>query len=489
VIPLLKGYVKYLKNNPPDWPDKEWRGVRAMENAVSLYWLYRRAADPEILEVVKSIFSNSFNWTGHFLNFPYTAEALKKGIQYGHPNHVVNLAMAIKYPGLFHQQSRDEAHRRGSYAAIRALDEHHGQVTGLYGADEHLSGSRPTQGTELCGVVEYMFSLERLVEIFGDAAFADRLEQLAYNALPGTCTPDFWAHQYDQQANQILCTVAKRRWSTNGDASNIYGLEPNYGCCTSNMHQGWPKLLSHLWMATKDNGLAAVAYGPSVVKAKVSGAGVEVTITEETEYPFHGVVELTVTAAAPVEFPLLLRVPGWAQGARVLVGTSEEEAKAGSFHSVRRTWKSGDRVQLSLPLGLRTQTRHNQSAAIWRGPLVFSLRIGEHFHQIGGERPHADWAVYPTTPWNFGLLLDRERPERSIAVERLAIGELPFANESAPVVLKVKGRMLPYWYVVDNSAGDPPPSPAESQEPVTDLELIPYGCTRLRITEFPTLKE
>ena len=69
----------------------------------------------------------------------------------------------------------------------------------------------PAHGTELCTVVEEMFSLEELFEIFGDNSLADRLELLAFNSLPGTTTPDFWAHQYDQQANQVLVSGAKKR--------------------------------------------------------------------------------------------------------------------------------------------------------------------------------------------------------------------------------------------------------------------------------------
>ena len=109
-----------------------------------------------------------------------------------------------------------------------------------------------------------MFSLEELYAIFGDNRLADRLELLAFNALPGTTTPDMWAHQYDQQSNQVVVNGEKRDWSTNGNYSNIYGLMPNFACCLANMHQGWPKFAQSLWMATNDNGLIAVAYGPSI---------------------------------------------------------------------------------------------------------------------------------------------------------------------------------------------------------------------------------
>src|SRR5204863_2930606 len=139
----------------------------------------------------------------------------------------------------------------------------------------------------------YMFSLEHSLAILGEPRLGDHLELLAFNALPGTTTDDMWAHQYDQQPNQVECSLHKEPWSTNGPESNLFGLEPNFGCCTANYHQGWPKLVASLWMATPDLGLAAVAYGPSHVRARV-GRGIGVTVEERTDYPFHQDVDLVV---------------------------------------------------------------------------------------------------------------------------------------------------------------------------------------------------
>ena len=491
VLTLLQGYFRYLKTHPPDWPDKDWRGVRAMEHAVTAFWLYRRTGDADLLKVVESIFKNSFDWPSYFLDFPFTTEVLQRGYQRSHQSHVVNLGMALKYPGLWYQQSRDDRFKKALYEGMAQLDQHHGQVAGRFSGDEHVSGRHPSQGTELCGVVEYMFSLENLVEILGDPSLADRLELLAYNANPGACTPDYWAHQYDQQANQVLCTVAHRNWSDNSDYSNLYGLEPNYGCCTANMHQGWPKFVSHMWMATHDQGLAAVAHGPSEVKAKVAG-GADVAIRTVTEYPFDGTLQFTVTVSEPVAFPLYFRIPGWAEKASIEVAGETIAAAPGTFAKLERTWKSGEQVTLKLPMGIRTETRYNNSTAILRGPLYYSLRIGEHYQELARhheELPVIDWAIYPTTRWNYGLLLDRENPENSITVQKRRIGDVPFDGTFAPVVLNVKGRAIPQWVLVDNSAGTPPASPLVSLQPVEDLELVPYGSARLRITEFPVLLE
>lgn len=487
-LQVIQGYFRYLKDSPPDWPDAEWRGVRAMENAVTGYWLHERTGDPAVLEVIRSITENSFSWKRWGLEFPYTAEVIARGVKPGHPTHGVNIAMAIKYPGLYHRQSRDNADRKASLEMIRNLDLHHGQATGAFGCDEHLSGSAPTQGTELCTVVEYMFSLEKLLPVLGDARLADRLEQLAYNALPGTCTPDLWAHQYDQQTNQVLCTPAKRRWSTNGNDSNLYGLEPNFGCCTANLHQGWPKLATHLWMATETGGLAAMVYAPCVVVARAGAGGGRATITEETEYPFDGKVTFTINVTRPTAFDLALRIPSWADGATLnLDGSERRVGPAGDFFIVTREWKDGEKVELNLPPRIRAEKRSRGAVAIWRGPLLFSLRIGERFEKIRGEEPHADYAVHPTTPWNYALALDPARPQNALVVDRRPITKFPFDNAGAPVILRARGRQVPGWTLVESSAGETPLSPVSSTEPEVALELIPYGCTRLRVTELPVL--
>lgn len=512
---VLKKYFRYLHDTPPDWPDKEWRGVRAMENAVTGYWLYRETGEQWILEVIKSMQENSSDWTAYYENFPWdSAASAEKRIPLnwgpdGLTAHVVNNAMAVKYPGIWYQQSLDDRYKDAVYTAIRKYDLNHGQAGGRFSGDEHLSGKSPDKGTELCSVVEYMYSLEELYAIFGENEFADRLELLTYNALPGTTTPDMWAHQYDQQSNQVLVSSAKRNWSTNGDDSNIYGFSPNFGCCLANMHQGWPKFVEHMWMATNDNGLALVAYGPCVVKAKV-GKNSEVTLTEETEYPFKGSVKITIGTSEAVRFPIELRVPDWADSVMISYKGKTEVIKENKKFRLYENWENGDAINIDIPMNVRVEKRYNNAISVLRGPLYFSLRIDKIYDSVKikydnyGYLGSVDWSISPASEWNYGLLADRNNPGRGFNVTENNTGKYPFADagdpvwsadsgkyvvssQDPPVIIKARGMQIPSWTMKDNSADIPPQSPVSPQGDPVILELVPYGCTRLRITEFPVM--
>ena len=121
--------------------------------------------------------------------------------------------------------------------------------------------------------MEAMYSYEQLLSITGEAQWGDLAEALAFNALPATLSPDMWSHQYDQQTNQVCCTRLPEDhvvFATNPGDSHLFGLEPNFGCCTANFNQGWPKLALSTFMGWKE-GLASVILAPSVVSCPDRG--------------------------------------------------------------------------------------------------------------------------------------------------------------------------------------------------------------------------
>ncbi len=488
VIPVMQRYFDYQLQALPGRPLMNWGKFRWQDELVSVVWLYNRTGNADLLRMAKLLHEQGYDWRREFENFTYTSKTVKSEIKLQDDalgdtsmrSHGVNNAMALKSSALWWLFSKQEADRAGVKQQMAMLDTYHGLPNGMFSADEHLAGKNPSQGTELCTVVEQMYSLECALAVLGEATLGDRLERIAYNALPGACTDDMWAHQYDQQPNQIECSLRQRPWTTNGPESNLYGLEPNYGCCTANMHQGWPKFTSHLWMAQPVGGVAAVAYAPCELNTKIHD--VPVTIDEQTEYPYRGDITLVVQPQRSVGFRMSLRVPGWADGSIIRVnGKALASVQPGSFVTVDREWKAGDRVEMHYPLKTTVSRWYRNSVVVERGPVVFSLGIPTEWRKLRPRGMTSDWEAYPRGPWNYALDVN-ERTE----VSAKASGGV-FTLDGAPIRVQVKGCRIPQWQDEGGYAGELPQSPVSTGATAETLTLVPYGAAKLRITAFPAL--
>ena len=502
VIPVMDRYFKYQLGELPARPLRDWSRFRWQDELLSVIWLYNRTGSPYLLDLARLLKKQGYDWQAQYADFKYTQRItadyikLEKGEglkDLALATHGVNNGQAVKAGPVWSLVSGSAADRSAALTMISELNKYHGLPNGMFSCDEHLAGLNPSQGSELCTVVEYMFSLEQSLAICGDPSLGDRLEQLAFNALPGAFTDDMWAHQYNQEPNQVECSLHHKPWTTDGPESNLYGLEPNFGCCTANFHQGWPKFTASLFMLSgaQDNvaqdGLVAAAYAPCEVNANVRGTAV--SVVEETNYPFKGSVRFNVNPASPVSFPMQFRIPAWAAGTTILVnGQTEPAPQPGSFARVERTWRYGDRVEVAFPMGPRVSRWFNDSIAIERGPLVFSYGVGENWVKLRTRGMTADWQVFPTTPWNYALNVDPDSPAKGIAVAEAEVGEGPFTSRHAPVRLTVKARQLNQWRAEDGAADPLPQSPVDCDQPEETITLIPYAAAKLRITAFPQCK-
>ncbi len=495
VLPVLSRYFACQLKKLPARPLRDWGKFRWQDNALTVIWLYNRTGDPELLKLARLLHRQGFDWQAQYADFKYTqpvtAEMIKLNQGQGLADlalctHGVNNGQALKAAPVWSILSGNPADRGGFDQMLSALDKYHGLPNGMFSCDEHLAGRNPSQGSELCTVVETMFSLEQSLAILGEAGIADRLERIAFNALPGAFTDSMWAHQYNQEPNQVEVSLHRKPWTTDGPESNLYGLQPNFGCCTANYHQGWPKFASSLWMASHDDGLAAVAYSPCDLQTIVNGAPVHISL--QTEYPFRESIRIEINPAAPASFPLHLRIPAWANGALLKVnGQSLPTPQTGSFARVSRQWKSGDVVELHFPLKPALTRGYNNSISVDRGPLVFSYPIGEDWVKLRDQGLTADWQVFPSSPWNYALEVD-EKSVQALPVQELPLAASPFALHGTPVALQVEARKLPAWQAVDGVADPVPPSPVITEEPRERISLVPYAAAKLRITAFPTIK-
>ena len=320
-----------------------------------------------------------------------------------------------------------------------------------------------------------MFSLEAMLEVFGEPGIADRLERVAFNAYPAAISEDYMSHQYLQQANQILVSRAKRNWFNNGDDSNLFGLEPNFGCCTANMHQGWPKLVQHLWFW---EGCYLVSAIPAPNRLHTTAGGKRIAIDVETDYPFGDTVTYLVREAE-TNVSLKIRIPGWCQKPELLAEGAQVRREGKDFW-IAKHLGPGSRITVRYPMDVRFSKWYHGSVAVERGSLVYALKMEENWKKERECCGIADYSVSSTKPWNYALNL-QDIPKTEIR-EKV---ENPFSHETPPSQIRIKAKRVKEWEMVCNSAGPVPDSPVSSAEKEERIMLIPYGATALRISQFP----
>ena len=353
----------------------------------------------------------------------------------------------------------------------------------------------PRGGIETCGIVEFMHSFEMLSRITGLPLWADRCEEIALNSFPASMTPDEKGLHYITAVNQVqLDRNNKSPGIQNGGTMFSYSPREVYRCCQHNVSHGWPYYAEEMWLATADNGLCASLYAPSDVTAKVA-RGIQVSIREETDYPFGDSIDFKMSAPQAVQFPLYLRVPQWCAAANVKINGEAIEVKGRplSYIVLDRNWNDGDRVTLQLPMqvAVRRWAKNQDAVSVSYGPLAFSLPIRERWEKYGDPRAKwPEWEVFPESAWNYGLVLDAQDPAGSFAIVRKS-GEVPlepFTSDAVPLALKVKARKIPNWQTDRNEMVDRlQRSPIRSTEPVEEIRLVPSGAARLRIGMFPVI--
>jgi hypothetical protein len=273
-------------------------------------------------------------------------------------------------------------------------------------------------------------------------------------------------------------------------------------CCTAALNRIVPWFVTHMWMATYDNGLAATCYGPCKVTALVADR-VPVTIVCKTDYPFDDTIEFSVRLAREKAFPLDFHIPGWCTTPSLSVNGSAVavERNAKGFARLNRTWKLGDSVRLRLPMTASVQrgrdaasgppydgahratpvtipeepsTRGLPYASVSYGPLLFALPI-----------PDTTDANMPDVSARWQFALDAQEP--GLTVERSAMPAHWDWPLKAP--LKLRANVVEIAWHPDPKVPRLPLLPVTRLKPVETVTLIPYGCTKFRISMFPVTVE
>ncbi|MGO9113877.1 MAG: beta-L-arabinofuranosidase domain-containing protein, partial [Thermoguttaceae bacterium] len=481
-IEVMTRFLKWEATLPETaFGEGYWPRLRAGDNIESALWLYNRTGDAWLLDLARKINRGMARWDRDVIDW-----------------HNVNIAQGFRAGTVFGMVSKEARDRESAERNYETVMARYGQQPGGgFVGDENCRPGYfdPRGGFETCGIVEFMHSFEMLCRITGLPVWADRCEEIAINSFPAAMMPDQKGLHYLTGVNQVqLDRNNKSPGVQNGGTMFSYSPGAVYRCCQHNVSHGWPYYAEEMWLATADNGLCASLYAPSDVTTKVA-QGDEVSIHEETGYPFRDSIEFKLSAPRNVQFPLYLRVPQWCCAASVKVNGEAIDVKARplSYVVLDRTWKDGDRVTLQLPMqvAVRRWPKNHDAVSVSYGPLGFSLAIQERWEKYGDPKAKwPEWEVFPKSAWNYGLALDAQDPAKSFEVVRQP-GEVPlepFTADAAPLALKVKARKIPNWQTDRNQMVEPlQPSPVRSTEPLEEIRLIPSGAARLRIGMFPAI--
>ena len=269
-------------------------------------------------------------------------------------------------------------------------------ITGGASAQHHGASQRPEFGGSAGSVHEafgYEYSLPnataynetcanianamwnwRLLNLSGDAKYTDIVELILYNSMLSSMSLDGIKFCYTNPLrwygaeHPLLSQDAYERWFI----SRCY-------CCPTNTAR--TIALLHNWFySTSDEGLWVHLYGSNSVDTTLAD-GSAFALTQQTDYPWDGRIRITVDAAPADEVALMLRIPGWCDGAALRINgeASDMPLAPGTYFELTRAWNRGDVIELILPLAPRTIKAHPKAeeirnhVAIMRGPIVYCL--------------------------------------------------------------------------------------------------------------------
>ncbi|MBQ8803796.1 MAG: glycoside hydrolase family 127 protein [Tyzzerella sp.] len=450
----------------------DWGAYRWYEGFIAINFLYERYQEQWLVELAKILKKQG-------TDYAKITENWKRPLnKWTYDTHIVNLVMMLKAEAVSNDLLEEEYTDRAE-KLYEILYKYNGTPVGLFTGDECLSGVSPIQGTELCSVVEQMFSYEHLFAYTGDNKWAERLETIAFNALPAAISDDMWTHQYVQMSNQISCErfPGKSLFRTNNEEAHLFGLEPHFGCCTSNFNQGWPKLTLSTFMHAGDTVISAIP-----IPATVDAEGVKISL--KTDYPFNNQFVYKIDAKKNMKF--IVRIPSFAKN--IVVNGSTVSNNGELIFNICKDEKR--EIKICFETTPELLDRPYDLKTVKCGSIVYSLpikfeKLMHEYEKDGVERkfPYCDYEYVGQSDWNYGYCSDE------FEVIPQIVREIPFSSKKPPVIVKAKVVKID-WGLEDGYETVCAKVP-ESMKPVgheENVTLYPYGCAKLRMTEMPLIK-
>ena len=467
-LAIYKG-LRALDKHIDKYPLFDWAKFRWFEPLLVIFEIYKKYKEDWLLLLAEKLHKQGFDYYKY-----YQEEFLKTKCPKGVWNlytHGVNNAMAVKAYGVYSLLSKKSEDYKKADLMLKMLNKYHGNVLGTFNADECFAGKRPEQGSELCLIVELMYSLEILTKTSGKTKYLDQLERLAFNALPNALTNDMWAHQYDTQVNAPFIKACENNpWTDNGPESNIYGLEPHFGCCTSNFHQGWPKFVISA-VAHHGKSIYINSYIPVDIENK------KYSIRISGGYPFKR--KITVEVNSNVETNINFMIPKYAE--YILINKKQYQKNGYIKLPIA---KGNNRFEIEIKVEPRFE-KGRYGYSLVDGSLVYALKVDGEFVQINQDKPfrelpHGDFEIRNTSKFNYSLnSLKFEKREHNFDLDFSPIASGKYPTSYLITCCEVEYKVIGNYVKLSNKAISQP----------EQKEFIPIGINKLHMGVLQLLKK
>jgi len=494
----------YLADTP-----EHYSNSRDYANIETILRLAEHFDDERLLNLAKGAFEK-FNET----SLPTCMAALNSHVP---PSiHMVSYNEDAKIPAIMYLYTGKKEYLDATVNGYRQVDTYHLLPDGMHTCSEGANGNDAWRAHESCDLSDYTWSLGFLLEATGDGKYADRIEKVCFNALPGATSHHFKAIQYFSSVNQVICARNSTQLPVWYNTPRMAYQPHHYPeCCVGNIGRAMPNYVLRMYQETED-GMAASLYGDSVYD------GPRMKLEQTGGYPFSSRTAFHVTLKEGTRQSLKLRIPGWTRGYTLYInGIPETRDECSGY--INLEVQDGDTVELEFKMALTMESTPDNGFCYQYGPFLMALKILEEesvdTRELRQTPAFPAWNIYPRSPWSYAVkrLTAQDRP----VITWKEVGKNPFWD-GYPLEIWVKARELRNWEPVkienkkdiDNLEGEgldrkqvecgapevkedlliTPRLPDnrfihENLGEEREITLVPYGCTRLRVTVFPKYQE
>ncbi len=417
-------------------------------------------------------------------------------------SHGVSFNEAAKLPAIGYIYNSDPEYLAASVNNYEFLQENSMLPSGVNSSNEHLHGIGAFEAAESCDVTDFMWSNIWLARACGASRYGDRIEQDAFNALPGALNYTFTQCVYTQAPNRIPGIHLRIR-----DDGSYFKPMHWPTCCPSNINRALPNFVMNMAMINGNGELMWLTYGPAHLKTRDG----KFDILCETEYPFRDRLTFTLNVV-PRDQVLRMRIPQWCENPSISVnGKSLKFTVNDGFVTLKGKWKSGDKIEMVFPMqpmfvearekfpyfegkkapswGIMVDYNGNmkldgfvdQGRCAWvtYGPLLFGMsmqKANRESYDINEE--HWTEFRYALTPRCLDGVTVEDQPMRYPFDWR-------FTN--APLVMNTKVNLVDW----EPDKGDPviPLEAPATLEKDIKVRFYPYGFLAYRMSVFPLVDD